>query len=190
MLKKIGIGLGGIVALFVFVGFLLPANFSVSRSKVIKASPEVVFAQVNDVEKSQAWSPWKVADPAMKVELGTILAGKGASYKWMSDGMGSGELTIVESTPPSKIVNSWEQASGGGGKGEWIFEAAEGGTRATWTMSSDAGMNIVARYFGLMMDGMLGGLFDNGLDRLAEISEAVPSRAADAVEAKPAADQG
>ena len=41
-------------------------------------------------------------------------------------------------------------------------------------MSADAGMNIVQRYFGLMMDGMLGGFFEDGLDRLAKIAEAVP----------------
>ena len=190
MAKKAASGLAIFIGLFVLVGFLLPASFSVSRSQVIKATPEVVFAQVNDVKKSQAWSPWAAADPSMKIELGEILAGVGASYSWTSEDMGAGTLTIKQSTPPTKIVNEWAQSGGGGGLGTWMFETIEGGTKATWTMSSDAGMNIVQRYFGLMMDGMLGGLFEDGLDRLAKIAEATPAPeppAAKAPEGEPAA---
>ena len=66
MIKKILIGLVAIVALFAVIVALQPSDFRVTRSAPVAAPPSVVFAQVNDFHKWEAWSPWAKLDPAAK----------------------------------------------------------------------------------------------------------------------------
>ena len=53
--------LGGLIALVMFlalIGLLLPRRYRVERSAVIKAKPEVVFAQVADLRAWKNWGVW------------------------------------------------------------------------------------------------------------------------------------
>ena len=53
-----------------------------------------------------------------------------------------------------------------------IFYSPEGSaTRVIWQMSGDSGMNIIGRYFGVMMDGMVGPMFESGLEKLKSAVE-------------------
>lgn len=70
MIKKILLGLVIVVVVLVVVFLcivaLQPAHYRVERSATINAPATVVFAQVNDFHKWEAWSPWAKLDPAMK----------------------------------------------------------------------------------------------------------------------------
>lgn len=44
-----------------------PAAFRIERSALIQATPEQVFAWVNDFHRWHQWSPWARRDPAMRV---------------------------------------------------------------------------------------------------------------------------
>jgi len=66
MFKKILIALALIVVVFVIIVALQPAEFHVTRSAAVAAPAELVFAQVNELKKWEAWSPWVKIDPAMK----------------------------------------------------------------------------------------------------------------------------
>ena len=66
MLKKILITLVAIVVVFLGVVAVQPSEFRVVRSATISAPAPAVFAQVNDLHKWQAWSPWAKLDPVMK----------------------------------------------------------------------------------------------------------------------------
>ena len=58
MIKIIGIvTIFAIVAILIFAA-MQPSNFRVQRSTTIKASPEKVFALINDFHHWAAWSPW------------------------------------------------------------------------------------------------------------------------------------
>ncbi|MEY2465687.1 MAG: hypothetical protein QOD03_208, partial [Verrucomicrobiota bacterium] len=58
MLIKILIALAAILVVFVIIVAARPSDFRVTRSATIPASPEAVFAQVNDLHAWEAWSPW------------------------------------------------------------------------------------------------------------------------------------
>ena len=58
MLKKIVIALAAIIAIFLIVVAMQPSEFRVERSTKIAAPAKTVFAQVNDLHKWDAWSPW------------------------------------------------------------------------------------------------------------------------------------
>ena len=48
------------------------------------------------------------------------------------------------------------------------------GTRVSWSMDVDLGMNPIARYMGLGFDGMIGKDFDKGLALLKTFAEGLP----------------
>ena len=59
-----------------------------------------------------------------------------------------------------------------------VLEPAGAGTKVTWGLDTDLGFNPIARYFGMMMDGMVGPDYEKGLARLKAVAEsaAAPSR--------------
>src|SRR6266850_5363974 len=82
MLSNILIGLAVLVVVFIIVVATRPDSFRVTRSITIPAPAEVVFAQVNDLHKWEAWNPWGKLDPAMKQAYEGAPAGAGAVYTW------------------------------------------------------------------------------------------------------------
>ena len=86
MIAKILIGLAVIVVVFIIIVATRPADFRVTRSATISAPAAVVFAQVNDLHKWEAWSPWEKMDPALKRTYEGQSAGTGASYARRDDG--------------------------------------------------------------------------------------------------------
>ena len=158
---------------FVGIGFLLPSQYSVERSIIVDAPIDVVFDHVNDLPKNESWSPWKAADPTMKWTMGDKTTGLGASYSWTSDNSGIGDLTISKSELNKHIQTELNFGPQGQGQGFWDFEQLSSGVKVTWSMTGDAGNNPVGRYFGLMIDNMVGPQFELGLANLKQVTEQV-----------------
>src|SRR5439155_2171124 len=86
----------------VFMGIVStrPSEFRVTRSEAISASPAAAFAQVNDLHKWEAWSPWAKLDPSAKNSFEGPSAGMGATMRWAGNmKVGQGSMTIIESRP-------------------------------------------------------------------------------------------
>src|SRR5437016_12341008 len=91
------IALAVVVAIFVIVVSLQPAEFRVTRSAAIAAPSAGVFAHVNDLHKWQAWSPWAKIDPAMTQTYEGPPAGTGAVSAWSgNNNVGARRLTITD----------------------------------------------------------------------------------------------
>ena len=60
MLKRILIGIAALIVLFIAVVAMQPADFKIVRSATVSAPAAIVFAQVNDFHKWDAWSPWRL----------------------------------------------------------------------------------------------------------------------------------
>ena len=171
MLKKVLIGLIGLVVAFVGVGLFLPSEYMASRSIEIAAPSHVIFDLVDDLKKNEQWSPWIKADPTMKLTFGDKTKGEGATYDWTSENSGDGTITILKSVPHTSIENALDFKSQGKGTGSWTFAESGDQVKVTWSMKGDAGSNIVGRYFGLVIDSMVGSQFEAGLADLKKISE-------------------
>jgi hypothetical protein len=169
ILKNIIIVLVALVAVFALVGLLLPRQTKLERSVVIQAPAEVIFEQVNDLKKNEAWSPWK--DPTMKITYGSVTEGKGAQSSWTSKDMGNGTMTIVESVPGSAINLDLDFGGMGTAKAFWTFAPEGEGVKVTESFTSDAGMNPAKRWMGLMTDKMVGPYYEKGLASLKQVSE-------------------
>src|SRR6266446_55167 len=71
-----------ILLAFVVLVALQPANYRVVRTATISAPPAVVFAQVNDFHKWEAWSPWAKMDPDAKSTFDGPTSGVGSMFHW------------------------------------------------------------------------------------------------------------
>jgi len=164
-----------VVAVFVMVVALQPADFSVSRSTSIAAPPEVVFVQVNDLHKWQTWSPWAKLDPNAKIVYEGPVAGVGAAFAWSGNlQVGEGRMTVTESHPnelmlfkldfvkPMKATNITEFA----------FKPDGRQTVVKWMMSGKR--NFIGKAVGLVIscEKMIGGNFEKGLADMKSLAEA------------------
>ena len=62
-----------------------PGEFQVVRSATFAAPAGAVFAQVNELKKWEAWSPWAKKDPQMKQSYEGPAAGTGAVTSWVGN---------------------------------------------------------------------------------------------------------
>jgi hypothetical protein len=171
MLIKILVAL---VALLLVIVATRPADFRITRSAVIQASPAAVFAQVNDFHNWQAWSPWAKMDPDAKATFDGPTSGQGATFRWAGNSkVGEGNMTIAESRPNDVIRIDLEFLKPFAAKNiaEFTFKPVGDGTEATWTMTGEN--NFMAKAFGLFVDcdKMVGGQFEQGLANMKSVVE-------------------
>lgn len=146
----------------------------ISRSIRITAPIETVFAQVNDLENWNTWSPWKAMDPGMEIEYGPSRVGAGAWYRWSGEKAGEGRLTITRSVPHESVETSIDFGSMGMGSGSWRFSGNDGAVDVTWGFTSH-GRHLLDKVFHLFLDGMLGPQFESGLAALKDSAESASS---------------
>src|SRR5262245_61430890 len=103
MFKKTLIAIGVIIAVFLVVVATRPSEYHIERSVTVSAPASVIFANVNESRKWEAWSPWPEVDPMMKMTYGGPEAGVGSYSAWVGKKMGEGRATIIESRPSELI---------------------------------------------------------------------------------------
>jgi effector-binding domain-containing protein len=171
ILKRIVFILVALIAVLVIIAYLLPRHSHVERSLQIMAPAEQIFIQVNTLKNWPNWSPWHKMDPNMEIEYLVADKGAGAKYTWKSTNknLGNGSMTIIRSIPFDTITTEMVFMDNGIANGNFIFTKSDSGTLVKWTMDSDLGWNPISRYFGLMMDKMVGPDFEKGLQSLKEV---------------------
>jgi effector-binding domain-containing protein len=176
VLKKILITLVAIVVILVVIGFVLPKTRHVERSVVIDAPPCVVFAQVNGFRHFNDWSPFVAVNPDAKYDFDGPDFGIGSKMTWtVTDPKPeTGSQTIVASTPYERVDVELDLGSQGVSQVAYLLLPEDGGTRLTWAFDTDFGLNIIGRYFGLILDRQLGPLYAQGLANLKRIAEELP----------------
>ncbi len=171
-MKSFAIIVGVIVALIVLVGFFLPARFTLERRQVIQAPKKFIFAQINDLKKHEAWSPWKLSDMDMQIKYGEKTVGEGASYSWNSRQSGEGMMTILESKPDVLIRASLQFKGKQRGISYWKFnQKTESQVEVIQGFEGDVGHNIIARYLVFILGDQFAETQEIGLIRLKKICE-------------------
>lgn len=173
MLKKLFVlFLIGIVVFAIIANNQSPL-FHVERSATIAAPVSLVFNQVNDLRKWDAWSPWVKLDPNTKNIFSGPAAGTGAALAWQSDNnnVGEGKMTITESKPNELIRFQLEFKKPFEGTDTAAFAFTQVGEQTNVTWSMDGEKNFVAKVMGLLMDcdKMVGEQFEAGLKNLNDV---------------------
>jgi len=151
-----------------------PDEFQVVRSATMAAAPAVVFEQVNDFHKWEAWSPWAKLDPACRNAYSGAAAGKDAGFAWDGNNkVGAGRMTITQSQSPELIrihlefLRPFKAIS----TTEFTFLPQVNQTVVTWTMRGRN--NFLAKVFGVFVDcdAMVGKDFEKGLASITAVVE-------------------
>jgi hypothetical protein len=176
MLRTFLLAIFALLAGLLLWGGLLPAKFHVERSTVINAEPAAVYANVNDLSKWEAWSPWAKRDPNAKSVFEGPSSGPGAIMRWDgNDEVGKGALAITEVVPSEVVrirldfVRPFESTSDVG----FTFKREGDGTRVTWTLDGAQGFveRLMCTVLRLDVDQMIGADYQAGLTALKSLVE-------------------
>jgi uncharacterized protein YndB with AHSA1/START domain len=162
----------GLVVLLLIIGFLLPSKYSTQRSVTINAPAEKIFPLIASNNEWKRWTVWNQRDPNMVITYSGPGQGPGAKWAWKSktEGNGSMEFTAVE--PNTRLAYSLQMEDMSPAPGEITLAPSGAGTKVTWLMNGDAGMNPLFRWFGLFVDRLVGPDFEAGLMNLKKLAEA------------------
>ena len=177
MIIKILIAVAVVLTVLVVVIATRPTEFRVQRSATISAPAPVVFAQVNDFHKWEAWSPYVKRDPAMKKTFEGAPAGVGAIYTWSGNNeVGEGRTTIIESRPGEliRIKLEFVRPFASTSAAEFVFKPEGERTVVTWALDGRNGFPAKAMGLVMNMDRMIGDDFEKGLAQIKAIAEATP----------------
>lgn len=173
VLKRISLIILAIIALFLIVAVFLPSEYVVKRGIEINKPVDQVYGYVADFNNFQAWNPWTPLEPGHKFVVLGDSATVGQKYSWDGKMIGSGEMVFTEFKQNETIRSdiSFLSPQQGNGVVEWTFEGDSNMTKVNWSLIGEAGYPI-GRYFGLMMDSMLGSNFEEGMSNLKTQLEA------------------
>ena len=174
MLKTIVYSVVALVGAVLLYAATKPDTFHVQRSISIQAPPERIFAVLNDFHQSTAWSPYEKKDSAMKRAFSGPESGKGAVYQFEGNKeVGKGQLTIMDTTPSSKVVMALDMYEPFEGHNvvEYTLDAKGASTDVTWAIHGQ--QPYIGKVMSLVIDcdKMIGKDFEVGLANLKALSE-------------------
>lgn len=162
----------GLAILLLAVGYALSPKFTVSRSVLIQAPPDKIYALIADPRQWKHWSVWNRRDPAMQIEYSGPASGSGAVWAWQSKSQGDGRMSFTTAEPDRRLgYELFFPDFGTTSTGELRLEAGSAGTQVSWVMNGDMGGNPLYHWFAFFGDRMIGPDFEAGLANLKQLAE-------------------
>jgi uncharacterized protein YndB with AHSA1/START domain len=164
------------IVVILILAAMKPDVLRLERRATINATPDTVFAFLNDFHRWLHWSPWEGLDPALRRTHSGATAGKGAVYAWEGNKkVGQGQMEILESTPPSRLMVKLDFIKPFEAHNMVEFHltpAAGGGTDIVWSMQGP--QPFATKMFSVIMpmEKLIGKDFEKGLASLKRVSEA------------------
>jgi uncharacterized protein YndB with AHSA1/START domain len=172
MLKKILLGIVGLIVLLLAIGFVLPGTYHVERSLEIAAPAEKLFPYFADTREWKKWAVWNQRDPNMKIEYSGPQSGTGAKWSWQSKSEGNGQMELTRADAPGLVeYKLYFPDFNSTSSGKITLAPSGTGTKVSWSNEGDMGKNPLLHYMALAMDKMVGADFDAGLKNLKALAE-------------------
>ena len=170
-LKRIALAVVLLVVVLLVVGLFLPRNAQVERSLFIQAPPAVVYTEVSDFNRFNAWSPWYGEDPQARYTVSGQPGQAGHQLRWQSakPEVGNGAMTLVEANPPGYVGIKLDFGPQGQADSYFRIRPVNGGSNVTWGFQVDFGNDVIGRYVGLMLGTMVGNQYQKGLENLKKV---------------------
>jgi uncharacterized protein YndB with AHSA1/START domain len=149
-------------------------TFTVEREIRVDAPPAVLFERLADFHRWRSWSPFEDLDPEMQRTYSGAPSGSGAVYEWSGNmKAGTGRMEMTEALPAERIVIDQQNLKPMKSRATVTFtlDGTGGGTSVTWSMTGKA--TLMTRALGVFrsMDGMVGPIFEKGLEKLKAEAE-------------------
>lgn len=170
--------------LFLIIGFylygllFLKDEVKVSRSIEIDRPARMVYKTVNSMHNFNQWSPWPRMDPDAQFTYQGPKSGVGSQMTWSGNQeIGSGVQTIVETIDNEKVKTKTVFKSKDDAVSFTTYQLtvlSPDKTQVEWIYETDSQGDILGRYVGSMLDGMLGPQYEQGLLNLKELIESQP----------------
>ncbi|HPG10706.1 MAG TPA: SRPBCC family protein [Chitinophagaceae bacterium] len=163
----------GLIVLLLLMAALMPKEYNIERSIVIKKPVAETMGKISDLNHYSTWNPWQQSDPSAKSTITGVPATPGHRYAWEGKKVGVGSLTL-NSMDASHIhfdlefLKPWKAKA----KDNWHFEPWGDGdeTKITWQNSGGLPWPM-ARLMGPMIQKNLGHQFEQGLSNLKKMVE-------------------
>lgn len=150
---------------------MLPKRYSVSRTITINSTPEIIHRYVGDLNEWDKWGPWQQGNMDFKIIRGPVVAGVGAHQSWSVDDTG-GELTFTRSDPATGIEYELLFNNGSYKSESSIkYDRSGNSTKVTWNMTGYTDMPFLGGYFALVINPVLGPVFQKSLNNLKLLVE-------------------
>lgn len=172
--NKFVYSIGALILLFFAIGLFLPSRANVERGVTIDASPATVFALLNDFHQVNKWSHWLDDDPNARLVYLGPRRGVGAIFAWDGNIIGKGRQTISESIPFKRIVYDLVFDDQDSATNVYALSESDEATILAWTFDMDFGFNLVDRYIGLIISGVIAENIEKGLASLKTLAEGLP----------------
>lgn len=154
------------------VAYLLPNEYSVSRSVLVHAQPDKIYPLLAAPQEWKKWSIWNQRDPAMQMTFSGPASGAGAGWDWRSKSQGNGGMKFTEAVANQRLDYELHfEGMGKASSGALQLEAQTGGTKITWSMRGNSEGNLMMKLFAPFMDKMVGADFEAGLNNLKKLAE-------------------
>lgn len=138
------------------------------------ASPEKVFALIENFHNWPEWAAQDREDATMQRTYSGAAAGSGAISDWTSKGSaGAGRMTITAASVPSKVevVVDWSKPFKVRNTHEFTLTPIGDGTQVTWIAEGTnlCVMKVMEVFVGV--NGLMGRHFEAGLQNLKKVAE-------------------
>ncbi len=167
-IKTAGLGIAAVLAVAIAATQALPRQLRIERSAVVSASPEVVYTALLSPARFHQFNPFRDVHADLKGTVSGPEQGIGATYTWESGG-GSGSQTIVSLKPNAEVRMQLELGIRGRPMQTFRIQPDAAGSKVSWIQDADLGYNPVARIMGLSLDGKLGPIYEQGLNKLSRL---------------------
>ena len=151
-----------------------PDTFSISRSTAMRAPADRIFPLINNLRAHESWSSFDKPDPAVDKVHSGAREGTGAVYEWNGEGQaGAGRLAITESVAPSRIGMQLDMLKPikAGNQVVFTLQPQADSTEVSWTMQGRRPFIVKVMHVFFNMDRMVGGEFENSLEKLKTLVE-------------------
>ncbi len=177
MIKKILAGLGVVLGIFMVIAALKPSEYLIKRDVMINAKPEAIFPYLASSKNADQWMPWKEQDPQVKMTYSGPEEGMGSTSSWDSPGqMGTGKAEVVAVIPNQSVKTkiTYSKPMEMTQDSEFTLTPQGESTQMTWTVSGSQPFfaRLMCTLMFMNMDKYVGGMFEQGLNKLKLIIEA------------------
>lgn len=177
MIKKILAGLAVVLGVFIVIAALKPSEYLIKRDVMINAKPDAIFPFLISTKSADQWMPWKEQDPQVKMTYSGPEEGVGSMSSWDSPGqMGTGKAEVVgvirNQSVKTKITYSRPMEMSQ--DSEFMLTPQGESTQMTWTVTGNQPFfaRLMCTLTFMNIDKYVGGMFEQGLNKLKLIVEA------------------